>query len=256
MAAAVLIQAPWVWAAKPKSEWNEKKSQHFVVFYKDAPKDFVDEVIRSAEQYYIEITRDFGFTRYESWSYDSRAKIYIYKDQDDYVNSARQANWSHGAAFAKSKTIRTFPAAHGFFDSLLPHELGHIIFREFVGHNVSLPRWFEEGVAMYQEKSRRWGAHKTVKDAIDRGVFIPLKDLNRSLLDPKVTDEVVDLFYAESASVIYFLIKEFGENRFETFCRKLKYGSPFFEAMKGAYGRFGTIEELNQAWVDYLKKKL
>jgi len=83
-----------------------------------------------------------------------------------------------------------------------------------------------------------------------------LKDLNRSLLDPKVTDEVVDLFYAESASVIYFLIKEFGENRFETFCRKLKYGSPFFEAMKGAYGRFGTVEELNQAWVDYLKKKL
>lgn len=241
--------------AEQKSEWNEKHSQHFFVYYKDVPIEFVKEVMDAAEEYYIKITQDLKFTRYKSWAYEERAKIYIYEDQEDYMRSAHQAGWSSGAAFTKSRIIRTFPSAAGFFDSLLPHELGHIIFREFVGDKVSLPLWFEEGVAMYQEKSQRWGAHKTVRNALDDGTFIPLMELNRRLLMNGVDEQTAQLFYAEAASVVYFLIKEFGENRFESFCRKLQYGNTFMESLKRTYGRFNTIEELNQTWVDYLKRK-
>jgi len=255
MVMAAVAAAPSVMLAADKDGWDEKRSQHFLIYSKDVPSDFVKEVINSAEEYYVSITRDFGFMRFENWSYEERAKIYIYKDQDDYVSSARQAGWSQGTAFSKSRVIRTFPLAQGFFDTLLPHELGHIIFREFVGDNVWLPLWFEEGVAMYQEKSRRWGAHKDVKTAIEKKKFIPLMELMPSLLGYGADEETVQLFYAESASAVYFLIKEFGENRFENFCRKLKYGGTFFDSLKRTYGRFGTIEELNKAWVDSLKKK-
>ncbi len=237
-----------------KKEWKEHKARHFLIFYKDAPIDFVKTIEDSAEQYYDEITDNLGFTRHKSWSYDRRAKIYIYNNKQDYVNGARQMGWSHGVAYDKIKLIVTYPSAHGFFDSILPHELGHIIFREFIGPYARVPRWFNEGVAMYQEKAKRWGAHKTVKEAIDNKSFIPLSDLSKVHLGPMTSQDIVGLFYAESASVINYLINEQGKTRFTRFCRKLKSGKTFQQALSAVYVRFDHIDDLNRAWKNYLKK--
>src|SRR6185295_2040041 len=78
--------------------WQQLKSEHFIIYYKDAPLDFVINVQSEAEQYYHEISDNLGFTRYAGWSYDHRAKIYIYNDQDDYFTNAGAAKWSHGVA--------------------------------------------------------------------------------------------------------------------------------------------------------------
>ena len=78
----------------PAEQWNERKSSHFVIYFKDAPDDFIDNVIDTAEEYYREITSDLGFTRYGSWTWEERAKIYIYKDAEDYVQTTKQPGWS------------------------------------------------------------------------------------------------------------------------------------------------------------------
>jgi len=164
--------------ASEKEDWKEFRSSHFIIYYKNAPRDMIETINETAEYYYQEITRNLGFYRHESWTWDKRAKIYIYRDSQDYVKTAKQMQWSHGAASAADKTIRTFPAAHGFFDSTLPHELGHIIFREFIGFNSFIPLWFDEGVAMYQEKARRWGSNQNVLKAMEEDRFIPLIELS------------------------------------------------------------------------------
>lgn len=240
-------------AASAKSEWKEERSEHFVVFYKKAPLDFVKNVEKMAEQYYSEITEGLGFTRYQNWSYDDRAKIYIYDHQGDYVKSAKQNYWSHGVASARMKEIHTFPAAHGFFDSVLPHEMGHIIFREFVGHNINLPLWLDEGVAMFQEKAKRWGANNSVKDAIKAKKFIPLEELTYLGLSGSTSQEIVELYYAEAASIIYYMISELGEQSFSNFCKKLKQGSTFDNALSMTYLRIRNISDLNKFWVKYLE---
>jgi hypothetical protein len=236
-------------------EWKEYKRQHFIIYYKDAPFDFVETVERSAERYYVEITRNLGFTRYKGWSWDERAKIYIYDDMNDYVESSKQAGWSSGAALPKLKIIRTFPSAHGFFDSTLPHELGHIIFREFVGFKARVPAWFEEGVAMYQEKAKRWGAHDEVRKAMENGTFKPLNELSIMRVKHGTKRDLINLFYAESASIVNFMINEFGDQRFVHFCRKLKDGNPFSWSLDSVYARFKDVDDLNDAWVKYLKNE-
>ena len=248
----------WGWgtSSPAQEEWNEERSRHFYVFYKNAPEDFVKTVGKAAERSYEEIISNLGFRNYHRWSLDERAKIFIYDDQEDYLSHARQAEWSHGAAYFYQKTIRTFPSAHGFFDSTLPHELGHIVFRDFVGPDASIPLWFDEGVAMYQEKARRWGAHQAVQKAIDEGQFIPLWELSQIRLRGKITREVIELFYAEAASVVYFLITESGEHRFLDFCRKIKVGEDFYQAMRDAYGRFRELQDLEDAWVHYLERQM
>lgn len=236
-----------------KPEWNEYKKQHFIVYYKEAPFDFVKTVEESAERYYKEISREMGFIRHKSWNWDERAKIYIYDDSQDYVTAGRHARWSHGVASPSDKVIRTFPTAHGFFDSTLPHEIGHIIFREFIGYNSRVPPWLEEGVAMYQEKARRFGANRAVKQAMENEMFIPLSKLTLTRLHTKSDPELVNLVYAESASVVYFLITEYGKHRFVRFCRKLESGMKFEDALAAVYVRFKNIDRLNKSWTEYIE---
>jgi len=250
--AFVLLVIP---IASAKERWREQRSRHFYIFYKNAPGDFVNSVEQAAEKYYDEITDNLGFSGYRRWSFEERAKIYIYDDHEDYLNGAKQAAWSHGAAYFHQKMIRTFPAAHGFFDSVLPHELGHIIFRDFIGPAVTVPLWMDEGVAMYQEQAKRWGAHKIVKEAIRQGNFIPLKQLSGIRLRGNMTQAEVDLFYAEAASVINFMIKEMGEHRFRDFCRKLRVGQNFYQALRNAYARFDELQDLEDAWLNFLERQ-
>lgn len=242
-------------AAPAEDEWQKFQSRHFVVYYKEAPESFAETVAETAEQLYEEIAESLGFTRYHGWSYDNRATIYIYRDHEEYTSYARRLRWSHGLANARIKEIRTYPSAHGFFDSTLPHELGHIIFREFVGLDANLPLWMDEGVAMFQEKAKRWGANKAVKKAIEDDMFIPLEELAAMRFTAETSDEIVNIFYAEAASVVYYMIVEQGESRFENFCRKLSDGMSFAEALDRAYPRFKGISDLNRQWVEYLKSQ-
>ncbi|MFH1360069.1 MAG: peptidase MA family metallohydrolase [Candidatus Omnitrophota bacterium] len=242
--------------ASAADNWKEYRSSHFILYYDEAPEDFIKSVAETAENYYYEITKNLGFYRTESWSWDQRAQIYIYDDMDNYIENAKQATWSHGAAQAKDKIIRTFPAAHGFFDSTLPHELGHIIFREFVGFKSNIPIWMDEGVAMYQEKAKRWGANRLVKEAMDSEEFISIPELSEvKRLDSATPKGYVELFYAEAASIVYYLITEFGQYHFVQFCKYLKEGNRFDYALSKTYGRFETLEDLDKAWKDYLKRQ-
>ena len=234
-------------------KWQVDKSTHFVVYYADAPQDFIEEVIKEAEDCYKEITTNLGFTRHNFWLWDERAKIYIHKDAQDYRKASQQPDWSVGAASLREKVINTYPLASGFFDSLLPHELGHIIFREFVGLTADVPIWLDEGVACFQEKSRRWGTNKIVQEAIENNRFIPIYEISRASFSTTGDKKIIELLYAESASIVYFLIVKHGKYNFAKFCKGLRDGKRLDDAIKSAYLRYKNLKELNDAWVKYLK---
>ncbi len=236
-----------------EQKWNEYKSAHFLIYYKSIPMDFIKTVESAAEDHYRAIAKGLGFNREENWVSDKRAKIFIYQDGNDYTVNGDQQQWSHGSALASQKTIRTFPSAHGFFDSTLPHEMGHIIFREFVGLEADVPLWFEEGVAMYQEKAKRFGAHTVVKTALKNDEFIALTDLTDMRLYSDSPPQTLELYYAESASIVYYMISELGEFNFVRLCRSLKEGKSFTEALKTVYVRFRNLDDLNRAWLNYLE---
>jgi hypothetical protein len=235
-------------------KWQLMKGQDFNIYYRaNVPEDFVQTTMDTAEDELKRVTDDLGITNNPSWGGGRQIKVYIYSDKDDFVKNGGQAGWSHGVAFAKAKTIKLYPDASGFFDTLLPHELGHIIFRDYIGYTAQVPLWFEEGVAIYQEKAKRLGANDTVKQAIENGQFIPLTQLSGVRLYKDSKDQVVDLFYAESASAVYYLITELGEQEFYMFCSELRNNTPFEEALHKVYLRFENTDDLNKVWVEYLQ---
>ena len=250
----IIGSCPLLFADNGQDSWQVMKGQDFIIYYRaDVPEDFVQTTMNTAEEEFKRVTDNLGITNNQNWAWNKQAKIYIYSDRDDYVKNGGQAGWSHGAAFALARTIKTYPDSQGFFDTILPHELGHIIFRDYIGFDVVVPLWFEEGVAIYQEKAKRLGSKKAVGEAIKNGQFIPLSQLSDMRLYKNSNNQVVDLFYTESANAVYYLITELGEQEFYMFCGELKNNTPFQDALHKVYLRFKTIDELNKGWVEYLQ---
>jgi hypothetical protein len=250
----IIGRCPQLCAENTQDSWQEMKGQDFIIYYRaHVPNDFVQTTMDTAEEEFKRVSDNLGIANNQFWALDKQVKIYIYSDQDDYVRNGGQAVWSHGAAFAQAKTIKTYPEVSGFFDTLLPHELGHIILRDYIGFTAVVPLWFEEGVAIYQEKAKRLGSRETVKEAIENGQFIPLSQLSGVRLYKDTKAQVVDLFYNESASAVYYLVAELGEQEFYMLCKEIKNNTPFQEALHKVYLRFKTIDELNQTWVEYLQ---
>ncbi|MFH1441259.1 MAG: peptidase MA family metallohydrolase [Candidatus Omnitrophota bacterium] len=238
-----------------ENNWKTSKSTHFIIYYKNAPDTFIEEVIRKSEDLYNNIADSLGFTRFDFWLWDNRAKIYIYDSVKDYQTGTGQPVWSSGASMPKEKIIHTFVFEKGFFDMILPHELGHIIFREFVGFdNSAIPLWLDEGVASYQEKSRYSFSDDVVRRAIKDNSFFSLQKLF-TIRPQSVSDSLyVRIFYAEAVSVVGYLIKVFGKDRFVLFCQNLRDKRNFEKAMRSVYP-FMTIDEFDKAWQKYLNNK-
>jgi hypothetical protein len=229
------------------SEWREEKSDHFIVYYKTAPAGFVRNTVDRSEEIYRKTTTTLGITRYKAWTWDKRVKIFIYDNDRDYKANAGYS-WSGGVVNSGDKTISTYPSASGFFDSLLPHELGHIVFEEYLGPKAVVPLWLSEGVAMFEEEGGRIGADEDVHSAIEHGRFIPLKELSEITLTNDSKKRFVELFYAEAASVVNFLITSGDTYRFQRLCSYLKDGMRFEWALKKAYMKYQTISDLDRAW--------
>jgi len=239
-------------SANEDYDWSVEKSTHFIVHYKKATPDFVRELMDKSENYYNNIADGMGFRRFNFWLWDNRAKIYIYDDAPDYHAGTGFPVWSAGFADVKNKEIYTYPYARGFFDTILPHEMGHIIFREFVGfNNFRVPMWLDEGVACFQENGRSEKSNVMVMAAIEKGDFVPVQKL--SFLNPQVMQDnhSVNLFYAEAVSVVNFLVKRFGNDSFISFCQRLRDGSSVEEAVRSSFN-FNNLEELNEAWKKFL----
>lgn len=250
-----LIFSLWLsFAIADTDEWSIEKSTHFIVYYKNAPQDFIGELIEKSEYYYNKIADDLGFRRFDFWLWDNRAKIYIHDDANAYQLATNQPSWSSGCAIMKEKVIHTFPYAKGFFQTVLPHEMGHIIFREFVGFdNQAVPNWLDEGVASYQEDQIYSMANRVVIDAASTNQLISLESLSR--MDPHLmnNNSEVLLFYSEAVSIIDYLVKEFGKDNFILFCQNLRDKQDLERAISYVYP-FRNIQELGEAWQKYLVK--
>jgi hypothetical protein len=236
-------------------DFTETKSDHFIVYSKDVPEEFVNTVIDFSEKYYNELTDKLGFTRYDYWTWDKRARIYVFPDQETYVRETRQPAWSSGVTSYETKTIWTYPRASGFFDSLLPHEIGHIVFREVIGSR-HVPLWLEEGVASYLEQAKRIGADKIVFEAMNQNVFIPLDQLSAIDGVELRQRQDVNLYYAESVSLISYLIEKFGASSFNQFCKKIKEGKTIDDALSYAYFDIRNAHRLGELWEEFLRDKL
>jgi hypothetical protein len=65
----------WTSNGVDASLWKTEKSQHYIIYYQEAPFGYVERLINEAEKYYNSILEDLGYRRLESLL--AKIKIYL-----------------------------------------------------------------------------------------------------------------------------------------------------------------------------------
>lgn len=227
-------------------DWQIRSSRHFIIYHRDTPAGYLNQLALKAENYYKSITSNLGFKRFDFWSWDNRCRIFLYPDRASYLKATGSISWSRAHVYVVEKHIITYAGQEGFFETILPHEMAHIIFREFIGFDKKLPMWIDEGVAILAESdSKQRLAY--AKDTVSKGKNVSLSELsdirNYSLIDPYI-------FYNQAASIVNFLLNKYGRNNFMNFCREVR-DNDWEEALRRVY-KFDSLGELERQWLEYV----
>ena len=259
-------------------DWQELKSEHFIVYFIGDEK-FAKEVLDKAEVYYQRIAYELGYPRYSNfWTWDRRVKIYIYKEKDEFLKATSQPKWSEGMADYTNKQIVSYGWAKGFVESLLPHEMAHLIFRDFVGFKGEVPLWLDEGVAQWAEEQKRKDYKAMSKYYLKKETLLALDvmmtlDIRQVKENDKIHmrlihskdgqegvlflggEELVNVYYLQAVSIVGFLIEKYGSDSFAVFCRQLRDGKSLEESLRFAYPLYiHSLKELEERWVTYLEE--
>ena len=238
------------------ASWQMLKGEHFIVYFLKDTR-WAKEILNKAEDYYNKIADDLGYTRYsEFWAWDNRVKIYIYPDRDSYisyVDANDYAKWSSGMVKYEEKEIISYAQSEEFLRSTLPHEITHLIFRDYVGER-NIPVWIDEGVAQWEEEWKREFVKRKMKKLLEAHEPIDMGRMMMLQIGLVDNEAIVELYYVQAISLVDFLITEHGGKNFIFFCRYLRDGKDLNEALKFTYPTsIRSVDILMEKWLEYME---
>jgi len=279
-------------------QWEELKGEHFIVYFTlsqpqaalysgankeedEARKKFAKANLDKAEDYYSLIATDLGYPRYsEFWTWEKRVKIYIYPDKESFLKATDQPKWSHGMADYNKKQIVSYLSSGTFIDTILPHEIAHLIYRDFVGFEGEIPLWLDEGVAQWEEAGNKEKIKSMIKELYSKDAIVSIDDMmrvdvrrikenDRVFIRPTTTKDgnpgvlildsgtFVNTYYIQAASLVGFLIEKFGSVEFANFSRQLRDGKNLEDALTSVYHtHIRSLKELEDRWRKYVEEGL
>ena len=256
----LLLAAVLFHGAQGQDAFIEMKGTHFIVRYTlPAEKALAKEILSASEQYYDRISRNIGFVRHEDfWTWDKRVKIVLFPDKISYARFTGQAQWSKAYASRDSKLFRdrvivTYNGQEEMLGEILPHEIAHLILWDLLADKyANAPIWFEEGVAQLEEYGKRQLVQAAMQPVAAERKHIPF-NVFKNLKSHELTDDAqVSLFYAQSLSVVVFLVEKYGQDAFYRLSKELRDGRNFESALARVYGGiFNSMPDLESRWLKY-----
>ena len=238
-------------AVEEPGMWKILSSPHFLVKFTGDGEVLAQTISERAESYYATIASDLGYTRYQNfWLWDNRVKILIYPTAQAFAAACEAPSWAAGRASYKNHEIASYnQSGEGFLTSLLPHELSHLILGDFIGQG-RVPLWLTEGFAQWEQSSR-----ESPPDLPPGAGRFPLKDLAAMDIRRDNDRHRIALFYAQSVSLVGFLVKTRGGEAFGHFCRGLRDGKPLEAALAAAYpDDLPTLDGLEAKWLKAISR--
>lgn len=111
------------------------------------------------------------------------------------------------------------------------HELAHVALHDAL-NGQTVPRWFNEGFAVFASGESSFTRMKTLSMATVGGSLIPLRDLERTFPDDETKAQIA---YAEAVDVLRFLVRREDAHRFRALVSELREGKNLDQAVLDAY---------------------
>ncbi|HCE97429.1 MAG TPA: hypothetical protein DER10_02915 [Elusimicrobia bacterium] len=226
--------------------FSMEETRNFV-FYEEGLK-VSDELKSTVENLHGSIMLD--LVAFSPWTRDNKVFIFYSQTPATYRRITGRPAWSGGAASLSERKIYLYKSDEAF--GILAHELTHMYFDGFFTPSNPSPLWLSEGIATYIQSERgystpNWLTHNL--NLLQKGGGFKLQDLVRIENLQDADEENVRLWYAQSYSVVRFLLKIKAGDAFYVFCRGVRDGKPAAQALYQAYGMpYNKLSSLEYAW--------
>lgn len=139
---------------------------------------------------------------------------------------------------------------HSRFPKLVLHELTHILVAQSIEDPTAIPRWFNEGIAIYFSRDEEFSIGQAISKALISKSIIPLDEIDDVL---RFQQEKARLAYEESYSAILFLEETFGYHALVQLIQQLKKGKNFDQTFLDVFEI--DFLEFEWSWNQYIEKK-
>lgn len=224
-----------------KSAIFQGKGSDLTLFWYEGDDSFARELMNACEEGLGRLTQDIG-------TYPEKSiKIYVYASASDLQGAMIfPREWTGGAAFTEFGIIAIgiSPGQLNWGKRALVHELTHLVVHQATFSPYGeLPTWLDEGLAMYNEGDLTPNFKAYLEKAISEDKLISV----RSLCSPfSAEPEKAYLSYAESYSLVEYLLDNYGQVKMLNLLTLLKQGNTYDEALTQVYSF--DIDGLDSRW--------
>lgn len=225
--------------------WRNLTEGEVTIYWYEGNDSFAGEVMLSAQQALARLTEDTGA------ELKKPVKLYIYaKTQDLQGAMIYPQEWTGGVAFTRYGIIAIGIAPDNLHwgKRAVAHELTHLVIHQMTLNPYSdLPTWLSEGLAMHTEGM----LGSQFKAYLERAIAEKNLTSVRSLSSPfSAYAEQSYLSYAQSYSLIDFLISKYGQTQMLELLLTFRQGSSYDDALEQVYGF--NMDGLDTLWQDYV----
>ncbi|MDO8688169.1 MAG: peptidase MA family metallohydrolase, partial [Dehalococcoidales bacterium] len=228
--------------------WRSLTENNVTMYWYKGNQSFAGELMSAAQQALTRLSKDTGA------HLKTPVKIYIYANSQDLQGAMIfPQEWTGGSAFTEFGII-TIGIDTNNLDwgkLALAHELTHLVVHQMTFNPyIDLPTWLDEGLAMYNEGVLGASFVGTLQRALSANSLISV----RSLASPfsANTNEAL-LAYAQSYSLIEFLVTNYGQSNMLGLLSAFKEGSSYDNALARVYDF--DMDGLDTLWRNYVKKQ-
>lgn len=160
------------------------------------------------------------------------AQIYLASSPDEFnqLTGGRLPEWSQGVSFPEQNVIvlksPRFSKGTEEFHRTTAHELTHLLIGVKTGGHV--PRWFNEGLALWLSGEGQGKALMPLSRAVWAGSLIPLDRIEQV---DSFQQADAELAYLQSYHLTEFLIKRYGWETIQHILRNISSGSSWEEGL-------------------------
>jgi len=211
--------------------WSSLTEGKVTIYWYKADKSFAQELMTVSQQALDRLAKDTGAQLEKS------AKIYIYADTQDLQGAMIfPREWTGGAAFTRYSTIAIgiAPSSLNWGKRAIAHELTHLVIHQMTLNPYNeLPTWLDEGLAMRAEGPLEPAYMTFLNKAIAEGSLISVRSLSSPF---SAYTEQSALSYAQSYSLVDFLINNYGQSKMLELLNTFREGSSYDAALEKVYG--------------------
>lgn len=226
--------------------WQKLTQGKVNLFWYQGNNSFAQALMSTAQQSLTQLATNTGA------SPDTGINIYIYASSADLQGAMIFPNeWTGGVAFTQYNDIAIGigPNDLSWGEGAMAHELTHIVVHQVTFNPYNdLPVWLNEGLAMYSEGPLTSQFTVPLKSAVSQNTLISV----RSIASPfSANSDKANLSYAESYSLVDYLVKQFGSGKMLNLLDTFKLGSTYDGALQQVYGF--DMDGLNSQWKTWVK---